>query len=236
MEESQQEHETPSAPGSLDAGPAESWPDDTLAAALARHRLELPAAQVALLERYARLLWKTNEQLNLTRHTTWEKFVARDVVDSLQLAAHLAPGERVLDVGTGGGVPGIVLAIVRPDLKVTLCDSVGKKAKAVEAIVAELKLPVRVFNRFGQELVAERPQDTLVIRAVARLEKILRWFAPAWPHFRRMLVVKGPSWVDERGEARHLGRLQGLELRRVAAYPLPGSDSESVILEIRRQG
>ena len=56
---------------------------DTLTAALARHSLQLPAEQVAQLEKYARLLWEWNEKLNLTRHTDFEKFVGRDLVDSL---------------------------------------------------------------------------------------------------------------------------------------------------------
>src|SRR5262245_5796266 len=119
--------------------------EDSLCAALDRHGLELPADQIAQLEKYARLLWDWNEKLNLTRHTDFEKFVGRDLLDSLQLAAHLRQEDEVLDVGTGGGVPGVMLAIVRPDLKVTLCDSVGKKAKAVESIVQELGLEVPVL-------------------------------------------------------------------------------------------
>ena len=125
------------------------WPsmtvNDTLADALTRHRLELPANQVEQLEKYCQLLWDWNAKLNLTRHTDFEKFVGRDLVDSLQLAAHLREGEEVLDVGTGGGVPGVVLAIVRPDLKMALCDSVGKKARAVESIVKDLGLEIPVY-------------------------------------------------------------------------------------------
>src|SRR5689334_10945166 len=97
---------------------------DTLTAALARHSIELEADQIESLDRYCRALWEWNEKLNLTRHTDYEKFVARDVVDSMALEQFLDAGERVLDVGTGGGVPGVVLAIVRPDLEVTLSESV----------------------------------------------------------------------------------------------------------------
>src|SRR3954471_17837462 len=108
---------------------------DTLAAALARHGFELPAEQIERLDKYCRMLWDWNSKINLTRHTDYEKFVGRDVLDSMRLAEHLREAEEILDVGTGGGVPGVVLAIVRPDLKVTLCDSVGKKARAVENMV-----------------------------------------------------------------------------------------------------
>jgi 16S rRNA (guanine527-N7)-methyltransferase len=205
---------------------------DSLPGALARHGIELPAEQVAALERYARRLWDWNEKLNLTRHTTWEKFVTRDVIDGLELAKLLAKTEQVLDVGSGGGVPGAVIAILRPDVKVTLCDSIAKKAKAAEAIVREAKIPAKVHHARAESLVDAQRFDTLLIRAVAPLAKLLKWFKPHWNHIARMLVIKGPSWVEERGEARHLGLFHGLELRKKAAYPLAGTESESVILEI----
>src|SRR5947208_12047185 len=118
--------------------------DDTLDEALKRHGLQLPADQIERLDQYCRLLWDWNTKLNLTRHTDYEKFVERDVVDTLQLAAHLREGEEVLDVGTGGGVPGVVLAILHPDLKMSLCDSVAKKARAVKSIVKDLNLEIPV--------------------------------------------------------------------------------------------
>ena len=212
--------------------PTSATDDDSLAAALLRHGIDLPLSQVALLAGYVAALWDINQSLNLTRHTTYEKFVTRDVVDSLQLAAQLAQGERVLDVGTGGGVPGVVIAVVRPDLKVELCESVAKKAQAVAEIVRRLPLPVPVHHARGEELLATEKFDAVVIRAVAPLAKMLRWFAPHWSHLGRLLLIKGTSWADERGEARHLGYLKGLELRRAATYETPGTGAENVILKI----
>ena len=215
----------------------QSPPDaDTLPLALIRHGLALPPEQVAQLDRYCRLLWDWNEKLNLTRHTDYEKFVARDLVDSLALAEQLSPGERVLDVGTGGGVPGVVLAIVRPDLAVELCESVAKRAKVVADIVRELGLAVSVHHAPVQSVLAARSYDTLVARAVAPLPKVLTWLAPHWGQFGRLLIIKGPKWVEERGEARHRGLMRSLVLRRVKAYPLAGTDSESVVLAITPKG
>src|SRR5439155_20656561 len=126
----------------------------------------------------------------------YRTFAARDMVDSLAFARALEPGERILDVGTGGGVPGVVLAITRPDVNVELCESIGKKARAVEDIVRQLGLKVRVHHARAEELLKKgRVYDTLAIRAVARLDKLLMWFQPYWGRFRRLLVLKGPSWV-----------------------------------------
>jgi 16S rRNA (guanine527-N7)-methyltransferase len=211
----------------------EELSNDTLEAALSRHEIELPDDQRQKLDAFCRVLWDWNSRLNLTRHTTYEKFVTRDVVDSLALAAQLEPDEKILDVGTGGGVPGIVLAIVRPDLEVALCDSVAKKAKAVAAIVDELRLPVIVFHAPAQSLVEPHRFDVLVIRAVASLTKLLTWFAPHWSSIGRILVIKGPRWAEERGEARHRGLMNDLELRKVASYQTAGNDGESVVLRIQ---
>jgi 16S rRNA (guanine527-N7)-methyltransferase len=189
---------------------------------------------------YAASLWSWNEKLNLTRHTDAEKFVSRDVADAAAIVPHLAAKERVLDVGTGGGVPGIVLAILRPDLRVELCDSVAKKARAVQAIVAEIGLSLPVHEGAAQGVVsqaaaAKRPFDTLVVRAVAPLVKLLGWFEPLCEQYGRLLVIKGPRWEEEKGEARHKGFAKKVTIRRVAAWPIRGSDNESVLLEIRRR-
>jgi 16S rRNA (guanine527-N7)-methyltransferase len=210
--------------------------DDSLATALARHGLALPPPQVELLDKYCRLLWDWNTKLNLTRHTDYEKFVGRDVVDSLQLAAHLRQGDEVLDVGTGGGVPGVVLAIVRPDLKVALCDSVGKKARAVESMVKELGLEIEVFPFRAEELLEDTRYDALVIRAVGPLWKLLIGFKPHWHSFRRMLVIKGPKWPEELVEARRRGLMHSLQIKTAAEYPLPGADGKSVVLKIWPKG
>jgi 16S rRNA (guanine527-N7)-methyltransferase len=206
---------------------------DTLDAALARHGLELDEDQIAQLDRYCRRMWDWNAKLNLTRHTDYEKFVARDVVDSLALEPFLEPGERVLDVGSGGGVPGVVLAVVRPDLEVTLSESVAKKAKALEAIVREAGLDLPVHHGRAEQLLVEGRFDTLVVRAVAPLAKLLTWFGPHWEMFNRLLIIKGPAWVEERQAARERGLLKHLELRKLSAYPLPGGESESVVLSVR---
>jgi 16S rRNA (guanine527-N7)-methyltransferase len=194
--------------------------------------IELSLQQVEQLDHYRRLLWSWNERMNLTRHTTLEKFVNRDVVDSFQLSLLLGRGERVLDVGTGGGVPGILLAILRPDLSVSLCESTQKKARAVEAIVGEIGLTVPVYATRAEEVLQVSTFDTLVARALASLRKVLTWLAPHWEAFDRLLLVKGPAWVEERSEARHHGQLQGLELRKAATYQTPGTGAESVILSV----
>lgn len=212
-----------------------------IAAEALRLGIALPAEAAGPLAAYAASLWVWNERLNLTRHTDVGRFVSRDVGDAAALLPHLAHGERVLDVGTGGGVPGVILAILRPDLRVELSESVAKKARAVGAIVGESGLTVPVHACAAQELVASRPAgrdrfDTLVVRAVAPLAKLLGWFEPIAGSFGRLLVIKGPRWEEELAEARDKRLGKKVSIRRIASWPLRGTDNESVLLEIRTAG
>jgi 16S rRNA (guanine527-N7)-methyltransferase len=217
-----------------------------VAAECERLGLVVSSDAVPRLAAYAASLWSWNERLNLTRHTDVEKFVSRDVADAVAIAPHLETGAHVLDVGTGGGVPGVLLAILRPDLRVELCDSVGKRARAVREIVAEIGLTIPVHEGAAQQLVAAAAEagerggrpgrfDVLVVRAVAPLLKLLGWFEPLCDAYGRMLVIKGPRWEEEKGEARHRGFVKKVGVRRIAAWPIRGSDNESVLLEVKRR-
>ena len=225
---------TPPHPGV--PAPHVTYPGDTLEAALLRHAVEIPAEQRLLLDRYCRLLWDWNEKINLTRHTDYERFVSRDLVDTLQLSALLLPKEEVLEIGSGGGVPGVVLAILRPDLAITLTESVGKKAKVLNDIVKKLGLKVRVIDARAETVLKQERFDATIARAVGPLAKLLTWLQPHWLSAGRLLAIKGPKWSDERGEARHRGLLNELELRKAAEYPLAGTESQSVILKVWPSG
>jgi 16S rRNA (guanine527-N7)-methyltransferase len=191
-----------------DSAAPEYTPSDrvfnNLADALAAYNIELEPAQIDLLDRYCAALWRWNEQLNLTRHTTLD---------------------------------GIIIAIARPDLRITLAESTQKKARVLQSIVDELGLPVEVFAVRAEELLELRTFDTLVARAVAPLWKLLSWLAPHWQAFDELLAIKGKSWIDERAEARHRGLLKKLDLRKAAAYAMPGNPpGESVILRLHPRG
>jgi len=199
---------------------------------MALHELQVPAEQVQQLVRYCELLWEWNEKINLTRHTTIEKFVTRDLIDSIQLAQLISPEEKVLDVGSGGGVPGIILGILRPDVEISLSESVGKKARVLADLVTQLALPIKVYPIRAEHVLNDSSFDVLVARAVGPLWKICRWFEPHWPSIRRLLAVKGSQWVEERHEARQQGYLKQVELRRAASYHSPATGANHVILKL----
>lgn len=108
-------------------------------------------------------------------------------VDSLQLLPYLGSAKNILDIGSGGGFPGIPLAIMRPDISLTLLDSVGKKTRATEHFIDTLKLQNIHAIQDRAENLAKNPAhakkyDLVVSRATAYITDILPWSAPFLSH------------------------------------------------------
>lgn len=155
----------------------------------------LSAEQITLLERYAGWLRDANEKVNLTAITRPEDVETKHFADSLSLLpfvqrwAEAAKVDekgalRVVDVGTGGGLPGIPLAIARPGWQVTLMDSVRKKARLVEEGIGLLGLADRVqmvcdrVENVGRLPAHREKYDLAVARAVAALPVLAEWLLP----------------------------------------------------------
>ena len=200
--------------------------------AAAAPQLSVTHEQAPRLAHYCRLLWDWNSRLNLTRHTDWDLFVTRDLLDTIELSRHIPRDSTVLDVGSGGGVPGIVLAILRSDLKVALCESIGKKATALQAIVKALRLPIVIHADRAETILKKHRFQVITVRAVGSISKLLTWFVPVWKSVGQMLLIKGPRWTEEFEEAESEGLINRLKLEPIAEWPTPGRDGLSVLLQI----
>jgi 16S rRNA (guanine527-N7)-methyltransferase len=136
-----------------------------------------------LLLRYLTLLYEANQRVNLTRVPA-EQAVGRHLLDSLCLLAVYTPpeGARVLDIGTGAGLPGIPLAIARPDLRLTLLDSHGKTVQFLREACAALGLPATVMQARAEEWAhnpdAREQFDLAVARAVAKMPILTELMTP----------------------------------------------------------
>lgn len=199
---------------------------------LDQYEIEISDEAYPLLKHYCNTLWEINKEINLTRHTSYDKFVSRDLVDTMELAKLIPEGVEVLDVGSGGGVPGMVLAIIRPDLQVSLTDSVGKKANALGAIAEEIGLQIEIYQCRAEDLLEDFRYDFTVARAVGPLKKFGVWFEKVWPSIGKLLAIKGPKWVEEKAEADEAGVLDKVDVKVLAEYDVPGFEWQSVILEL----
>ena len=151
----------------------------------AQNGLHLGSKQLASLEAFAALLLEWNKKINLISRRDEENIWTSHILHciSLLFKVDLPAGSTVLDLGTGGGLPGIPLKIVRPDLMLTLLDSTQKKINAVQDIIKALGLKETraVWGRaedVGKKKEHNSDYDVVVVRAVASLEDLVRWSGP----------------------------------------------------------
>ena len=167
--------------------------------------LEISDTQWQLLEKWATLLLDVNQNVNLiSRKETdllWEKQILPCL--SLLIFRKIPAGVDVCDFGTGGGLPGVILAIVRPDLRLTLLDSRQKKVAVVQQMIDTLKLSnVQTVHGRGEELGKQRPPwhqrfPFVTARAVAPLIDLVRWTSALRKQESVLHVFKGGEIRDE---------------------------------------
>lgn len=206
-----------------------------------RASVTLSAEQHAQLEKYLDLLLAGNERMNLTRITKRAAAEVQHVGDSLTLLPFLPAGaHRLADVGSGGGVPGIVLAIARPDASVVLIEATKKKTVFLREAPAELGLSnVTVIEQRAEDAgrLAELREtfDVAVARAVATMDWLAEWCLPLVKKGGKMLAMKGPKVQEELPvAAKAIRMLNGGE---PVVHPVELPDTQGrVIVEIPKMG
>jgi len=201
-----------------------------------RAGVALSDAQHALLHRYLDLLLAANETMNLTRITDRAAAELHHVADALTLLPFLPATRHALaDVGTGGGVPGIPLAIVRPDATVLLVESTKKKATFLRTAVEQLGLTnVTVTDERAEDVgnsAAHRERyDVVAARAVATLVWLAEWCLPlARPKTGKVLAMKGAKAAEELPAAAKAIKLLGGAPPVVHPIDLPGTEHHVVV-------
>lgn len=167
-----------------------------------------------ILRRYAALL--RGSPHNLLSPRGLDELEARHFPESLAFGAGLPAGPRLLDVGSGGGLPGIVIAASRPDLEVHLLDATRKKTDFLSEAASTLGLTVVVHHGRAEEL-ARGPLagafDLVTARAVAPLERLAPWTAPFLRVGGQLHAIKGERWSEELSAAGAELRRQGMVVR-----------------------
>jgi 16S rRNA (guanine527-N7)-methyltransferase len=161
-------------------------------------KLDLNEKQHEQLLDYLALLFKWNSVYNLTSVRDPMQMVTHHLLDSLAAVPAFADAVNVLDVGAGGGLPGIVLAIARPAMKVSLIDTVHKKTAFLTQVKAELGLAnVTVYTARVEQLQAPQKFDVITSRAFADLSDFVNWSGHQLAEGGQFIALKGVAPPEE---------------------------------------
>jgi 16S rRNA (guanine527-N7)-methyltransferase len=158
-------------------------------------------------QKYAEILAGAGVERGLLGPREVDRVWDRHILNSAAVAELLAPDERVADIGSGAGLPGIPLALARPDLRLTLIEPLLRRSEFLREVVEELGIDVTIVRGRAEELsIRERvgEMDAVVSRAVASLDKLAKWSLPLLRPDGRMLAMKGERAEDEIREHRRV--------------------------------
>ena len=210
-----------------------SGEEETLQAGLAQLQIELSGKQIDQLLDYLKLIAKWTKVYNLTAVRDPTEMMTHHLLDSLAAIAplqkHLKQGS-LLDVGSGAGLPGVVIAICCPDIAVTCVDTVAKKAAFIKQVALELKLPNLHGLHARVENIAEQ-FDVVCSRAFASLNDFTQWSSKAVGSDGVWLAMKGKHPADE------LAALPpGINVFHVEQLHVPGLAVERCIVWMQKTG
>ncbi|WP_208605207.1 16S rRNA (guanine(527)-N(7))-methyltransferase RsmG [Pseudomonas abietaniphila] len=191
--------------------------------------VDLSEVQHEKLLGYLSLLIKWNKAYNLTAVRDPDEMVSRHLLDSLSVVPYIQ-GERQLDVGSGGGMPGIPLAILFPDMQVTCLDSNGKKTRFLTQVKLELKLDnLQVIHSRAEAFQPEQPFTGIISRAFSSLEDFTQWTRHMGDTQTRWLAMKGLHPADEL-----VALPADFRLESAQALAVPGCQGQRHLLILRR--
>ncbi|MEC7377778.1 MAG: 16S rRNA (guanine(527)-N(7))-methyltransferase RsmG [Pseudomonadota bacterium] len=202
---------------------------DQLARGLAAMDLALEQGPQEKLLAFLGLLNKWNRAYNLTAVRDESQMVSRQLLDSLSILPWVTT-EHLLDVGAGGGLPGIPLAITLPDRQFTLLDSNGKKTRFLNQCVLELGLDnVQVIHGRAEDCRPPRPFTQISSRAFTALENLVHWCGGLLANEGEFLAMKGQFPDDE------VAALPaGWQVKSSHSLDVPGADGERHLLVVAR--
>ena len=188
-------------------------------------------------ERYAAILAGAGVEWGLIGPREVDRLWERHILNSSALGELLAADDRVADIGSGAGLPGVPLALARPDVRVTLIEPLLRRSEFLREVVTELGLEVTVVRGRAEDPAVRRTVgvfDTVTSRAVASLDKLTRWSMPLLRVDGRMLALKGERAESEIEEHRRVMASLGATDVRVMRCGVNYLDPPVTVVAVRR--
>lgn len=201
--------------------------------ALSTNGVVLDAGQREMMKRYIDELIYWNGKVNLVSRKDEENIYEKHILHSLAISKYveIAPKSYCMDIGTGGGLPGIPVAIANPEIRMTLVDSISKKAKLTDMFAKHTGLrDIGAICSRAEELAQKKEFagkfDYIMARGVARIERLVEWTAPLLKKSGKWLLLKGGDLSEEIAEAKK--RFPALEVQEtgIDMFGFPAFKSE----------
>lgn len=214
---------------------------DALVQAASEYSLLLTEEQITSFTQYFEMLIEWNEKMNLTAITDPTEVAVKHMIDSLSCydEAIFKKGAKIIDVGTGAGFPGLPLKIFRPDLKLTLFDSLNKRILFLKEVAHKLGINDIEFVHSRAEDGGRNKQhreqyDIVVSRAVARLSVLSELCLPFVTVGGFFIALKGSQYSQEIKESTSALRLLGGEIAKIENIKLPGLDDVRAVVYVKK--
>lgn len=189
------------------------------------------------------LIQEWNEKINLTAITEDKEMDIKHFLDSASVfkTGKIIPGKTIIDIGTGGGFPGIPIKILEPRCDVTLFDSLKKRLNVLDDIIEQLELDdIRTIHgraeEFGRQKLYREQYDIATSRAVASLDTLCEYVLPFVKVGGYFIAMKGPDIEEELKKSENAIKLLGGEVEDIIEVNLPSSDIVHSLLVIRKRG
>jgi len=199
-------------------------------------------ASAEKLEKYMDLVLEYNEKVNLTAIKDRDGFAVKNIIDSLSVSSadSYRKSGRIIDVGTGAGLPGIPLAVISPDKEFVLMDSLGKRVKIVNEIASELGLGNVTAVHFRAEDMAHDEEyrekfDMCVSRAVSQLNVLAEYCLPFVKKGGYFVSYKGDSFAEEAHDAVNALKILGGKLESVDSGLMKDYGLDHALLFIKKE-
>ena len=193
------------------------------------HRMKISQQQAQKFKKYYDFLVQENQKFNLTAITNFEDVVLKHFVDSA-VAVGKFKGS-VLDVGSGAGFPGVVLAILRDDLQITLLDSLNKRVNFLNQLIMLLQLKnVKAVHARVEDFKEKQQFDCVTARAVANMQTLSEYLLPFVKIGGRAIIYKGAEFFDELENSQNAIKTLGGQLEEIERYNLKDAVRAIVVL------
>ncbi len=196
--------------------------------------------QLEMFYKYMQLLLKWNEKINLTAITDEDEIILKHFVDSLTVLKYINENDKIIDVGTGAGFPGIPIAIMMPNVKITLLDSLNKRINFLNEVIKELDLKnvETIHSRSedcGKDILYREKFDISIARAVANLSTLSEYLLPFIKTGGKMICMKGSEIEEELKNAQYAIKVLGGKIIARDEFTLPESDIKRNIIIVKKE-